>query len=90
MKKKRFEFKYYKEVFAVAAVIFGILALYYTFIPEECGNFECFQTEMKKCSPAKYINEESEASWEYWIRGVEGNKCAVKVTLLGAKEGDLG
>ena len=45
---------------------------------------------MRKCSPVKYVNEGEDASWLYQIQGIDGDNCAIKVTLLNAKEGDLG
>jgi hypothetical protein len=84
------ELKYKKEILVVLAVIVGAIAIYQTFSPQGCGDFGCFSERMKTCSPTKYINEGEDASWLYQIQGIDGNNCAVRVTLLNAKEGDLG
>ncbi len=84
------KFKYEKEVLAAAIIVVLVLALYFTYKPLECGDFDCFQTQMKECAFAKYINEEDEASWGYQITGEKEEKCEIKVTLLNAKEGEFG
>jgi hypothetical protein len=93
--KKRVKFsfrkiKYKREYLAILTIAVAVFALYQTFSPKNCGDFECFKERMKYCSPTKYFNEGEEATWLYQIQGVDGNKCAVRVTLLNAKEGDLG
>ena len=82
--------KYKKEILAILAIIAGVIALYQTFLPVNCGEFECFVDSMKKCSPAKYVNEGEDASWLYQIQGIDDNNCAIMVTLLNAKKGDVG
>lgn len=84
------DFKYKKEVVAVLAIIIGIVALFQTYAPLQCTNFDCFQIRMKDCKPATFINEEAEASWSYRIRGIYSNECRIDVGLLSAKEGELG
>src|SRR4051812_47019824 len=65
-------------------------AYYLTFIYHpSCTDVGCFQNAMKKCSHATYVNEEPEASWKYDIKGSKGGACAIDVTLLQAKEGEL-
>lgn len=78
-------------------VIFGSLvvvslatAMFFTFQIEDCPNFECFQSHMAECSKATYINEEPEASWGYEIIGVSKDSCEIEVSLLNAKDGELG
>ncbi len=44
---------------------------------------------MARCSLASYVHEEPQASWGYQIQGRQLNECAIEVTLLQAKEGDL-
>jgi hypothetical protein len=72
--------------------IFVLIAVssYFVFLPEECLALECFQTSMSQCVSATYVNEESEASWGYEIKGKLRNECEIEVTLLNAKEGQLG
>lgn len=78
-------------VFAIILVVAIIVALYFTFFyASSCASFECFQEAMKKCSKVTYVNEEPEASWGYKITGKSGGQCFIKVTLLQAKQGELG
>lgn len=71
------------------AIAFAVL-LYFTFRPEKCENFECFQQNMIECKPAFFINEETQAAWNYEIKGKKNGECEIEVTLLLAKEGELG
>ena len=82
--------KYAKEILAVCLFITASIALYYTFSPVPCKDFTCFQSYMTKCKPASFLNEEPQASWQYLIRGTGKKSCEIQVTLLSAKEGDLG
>ena len=75
---------------AVAIVVVAILALYYTFVPTNCQDYSCYEVHMAKCASATFVNEESDASWYYTIKGSERESCAVEVTLLSAKDSDLG
>lgn len=83
----------HKETVTIVLVLFlaiaGAFALYYTFTPNPCETYGCFEDHMASCSRATYVNEEPEASWSYTVmRRVKG-ACEIKVTLLQAKEGDL-
>lgn len=96
VQKKRFEFirffdlrKFNVEILAFLALFVGFTALYLTFLPGTCQDFNCFAGKLESCSPANFINEESEASWFYSIKGMRSNQCVIEVTLLNAKEGDL-
>lgn len=76
-------------VLVVLIAIAAAVALYYTFTPNPCETYACFEAHMASCDRATYVNEEPEASWQYTIiRRVEG-ACEIRVTLLQAKEGDL-
>ena len=70
-------------------VLSGSIALYLTFKPASCETLECFQDHMVVCSPASFVNEEAEASWQYNIQKLTPRGCLIEVTLLGAKEGEL-
>jgi len=70
-------------------VISASFALYYTFRPESCEQYSCFQDNMITCSRATFLNEEPEASWQYTIKRQVKDNCEIDVVLLQAKEGDL-
>jgi hypothetical protein len=44
---------------------------------------------MTKCKRASFVNEQTEASWGYEIKGKADNQCTIEVTLLLAKKGEL-
>lgn len=87
---KGLDYRYRNLVIAILAIVVGVIALFQTYAPLKCTNFGCFQIRMQECKAATFINEESEASWGYRIRGVYGHECRVDVILLNAKEGELG
>lgn len=76
-------------VLVLLIAVASAFALYYTFKPNPCETYSCFEDHMAVCSRASYVNEEPEASWSYTIvRRIQG-ACEIRVTLLQAKEGDL-
>lgn len=83
--------KYVYIILVTVIILAFIGAIYLTFIyKQQCQNFACFQTAMIKCTGAKYISEQPEASWGYEIKGISGPDCMVNVKLLMAKKGELG
>ena len=69
--------------------VFGA-ALFFTFQPINCGNFDCFQDRMAQCARTSFVHNLDEASWGYEIVGQgAGNTCEIEVTLLSAKKGEL-
>ncbi|MGV8142220.1 MAG: hypothetical protein ACP5NS_01125 [Candidatus Pacearchaeota archaeon] len=83
-------FRYMREVIAVLILIVAVMALYLTFIPPVCEDYLCFESRMAECKPAVFVNEEEEASWRYEILGTAQKTCSIEVTLLSAKNADLG
>jgi hypothetical protein len=45
---------------------------------------------MARCSKGTFVNDEPQASWGYRILGTESKQCEIEVTLLQAKQGELG
>jgi len=85
------EKKYYIIILIVVLVI-AIAGGIYTswFYNPKCENYACWQGYMEKCSKISFINDGSEASWGYTVKGLEGNECAITVKLLQVKKGELG
>lgn len=75
---------------AVIITVIVFVGIYLIFSPAKCFDYACFQFKMNDCSPVKYVNEEKEASWSYYVVGPTNDECKIRVTLLMAKEGDLG
>jgi len=71
-------------------VIVFFTALYASLQLENCYDIGCFKDNMLKCKEINYVNEEPQASWKYHIIGSNENECDIEVTLLNAKEGELG
>jgi len=83
-----------KKVYTGVVILLVIVAaaffyLSFVYMPK-CQNYECWQEHMIKCSKTSFVNEQIEASWGYKIKGKTGDLCDVEVTLLLAKEGELG
>tara|TARA_Y100000034_G_scaffold121622_1_gene166067 strand:- start:4079 stop:4540 length:462 start_codon:yes stop_codon:yes gene_type:complete len=78
-------------VILIAVLVLAGVGIYVGFYEApRCESFECYRDKMEVCDGVKYVNEEPEASWGYEIKGVRKGECLVEVTLLQAKEGDLG
>ena len=78
-------------VLLVLVLVTLALAIYLTFYYQSsCTSYDCFQSAMKKCTHAVYVNEASEASWKYSVSGLQGNQCNIGVILLQAKKGEFG
>lgn len=89
--KEKRRFKRLDIILAVIIFVLIVFAIYLMkFNIDKCGSFACFKDKMEKCERAEYINEQSEASWGYEIKGKEGNECKIGVSLLLAKKGELG
>ena len=77
-------------VFIVLALIFLSLALRYTFFyTDSCETAECFFQNIRDCSKATFVNDNSEATWKYEILRDKGNACDIEVTLSQQKSSDL-
>ncbi len=86
MNKKRF----IGLVIIMLIVLLLAVILAFRFVQgKECSDKACFDEYMETCRRAHYINEETEASWDYRIVGKKREGCSIEVTLLQAKEGDL-
>ncbi len=95
MKKPR-EVRMRKMIFLIVSIVIVALLLitaitYVMFFKKRvCGDFECFQRAAEQCFRFDYINDDTAASWKYEILGKSGDDCQIRVTLLSAKEGELG
>lgn len=88
-------------IILIAISVLLIVAIFMTFIyTKNCTNSGCFYSSMAGCDRAKYIDETSEASWLYSIKGKSGgllcpfsnkfcDSCRVNVKLLQLKQGKI-
>ena len=74
---------------SLAFIIILAVSLHLVLGKRVCNDFECFSASMEMCTYSTYIQEETEASWRYEVKGRYYNDCEIKVTLIQAKEGDL-
>jgi len=80
----------WKLILFIFIIIVLSVAVYFTFFfYYKCKNIECFKTHQEKCSKSKYIHDTEDATWLYYIKGKEDNKCEIKVEILEIKQGDL-
>jgi len=90
MEKKRDKTKIFIIFLAILAVlvviIAGLLIFLYTYT-KSCGNRDCFDSAMEKCSRASLVDENPETVWQYSIQGKKDNMCNVNVQLLQVKKG---
>jgi len=85
-----FKFGKWSILFLVLALVFIGLAVKMTFFyTEKCEDLECFQTNMKDCDKAGYVNDVEEATWGYKILGESDDECVIEVELLQVKSGSL-
>jgi hypothetical protein len=73
-------------------VIIAIIAVYVTFFYHpKCDNLACWDSKLRECSRATFINEPVDVTWKYTILGktnVDGlDKCKVKVMAVEIKRG---
>ncbi len=77
-------------VIGIIAVILLGAAIYFSFFyAERCSDSSCFDNALLSCKRVSYIEETSDASWGYSIRGKVGSTCKVSVKLLQLKQGDV-
>lgn len=79
-----------KTIFVLLILLLAAVIYFMFYYVGKCESFECFKDSMEKCKKIKYVNEEPEASWSYFVKGKAGDLCETEVKLLLAKEGELG
>ena len=79
-----------RNIIILVIIVLFVAVLALIFRSENCVNYECFQRNMVKCERATYINEEPVAAWHYEVKGEKDGECQTEVTLLLAKQGELG
>jgi hypothetical protein len=73
-------------ILVLAFVIF--LTYFIFFQAKTCQDSQCFRDSLKKCDKARWIREDSQASWLYTIKGGR-DICEVDVELLLIKGGAI-
>lgn len=79
-----------KILIGLAALILIIAGVYFTwFFTYNCKDMECFQANQIKCSRAVVIRETDSTTWQYTIKGKDGEYCVIETKILNIKEGQL-
>ena len=73
----------------IAVILLGAAIYFSFFYSESCNDSSCFNNALLNCKKVGYIEETSDASWGYDIRGRVGDTCKVSVKLLQLKQGDV-
>src|SRR3989344_4747751 len=80
----------YIVLIIIAIMAIGAILYFNLSYTRDCQNYACWQEQMEKCSRTRFVNEVTEASWGYEIKGKKDGGCSMDITLLIAKEGELG
>lgn len=85
--KKRDNWKAY---LIIGIIILLIVAVYLTFFfYYKCDDLGCFQGHQEKCSKTRFISDEEDITWLYFIQGKEGERCKINVKVLNVKKGSI-
>ncbi|MFA6022500.1 MAG: hypothetical protein WC781_00255 [Candidatus Pacearchaeota archaeon] len=77
-----------KLILGIIILIVLVLAVFFTFIyTPKCKDVSCWESKLKSCSKASYMNDAKDITWQYKILGKSGNKCQVYVKALEVKQG---
>ncbi len=77
-------------VIFIAIIVVLALAVYFTFFSStKCGDYECFNSRLQKCSRASFQYEGQDATWYYQIKGKQDGKCEVYTELRQIKQGQI-
>lgn len=83
-----------KKIKIILIILILILAIFLGYISrnkiDSCENEKCFFDSLKDCKEVKFIREDLEYSWLYFIsKEVSKDLCEVNVELLEVKEGSI-
>ncbi|MEM3074837.1 MAG: hypothetical protein QW727_02765 [Candidatus Pacearchaeota archaeon] len=79
-------------IIVIVVISVGIITAYTTFLYyPKCKDIECWNSKLKKCSKAIFINEPRDITWEYTILGKktisDQKKCVVKTKVIDIRRG---
>jgi hypothetical protein len=85
------------EIILIFAILIVFLLIVYLIIykdiflifTQECDDRDCFNQNLAKCRRARWVNEATEATWIYTIKGKSQGSCEVAVKLAVVKEGEI-
>lgn len=75
-------------IISIILSVLVILAVYFTFFfSYTCEDLSCYQAHQRECAKTKFINDQEDITWNYFIKGTNSNRCVVNVEILKIKEG---
>lgn len=83
--KKRDNWKAY---LTIAIILVGLIAVYFLYyFSYTCEDLSCFYAHQEKCARTNFVNDQEDTTWEYFIKGREGDSCVINVKVLNIKKG---
>jgi len=77
-----------KWIILAAVILFGILAIYFSFfLSKTCKDEACFNKNLVSCTKSTYLNNAQDIIWLYTIQGKSQDSCLVNAKILSVKEG---
>ena len=89
MKKGKIGKKIIYSVLLILIIIAVALVGFFLDYTKNCQDQNCFDNAMNSCKKAYFIREDDKAAWSYDIKEKVDDKCAVEVTLLKLKKGNI-
>lgn len=78
------------KIVIIAAVVLIVAIIFFQFIfVQKCKDISCFNTALVRCRKASFLDDATDAAWQYKIEGRSGNECVVNVKMLQAKQGTV-
>ena len=77
------------KLIIILAIVVLVMALTFGNRAQNCSTYSCFQQKLTQCKTVKYISEEENAAYLYFVKGKTQGQCEVEVLLLEAKGGPL-
>ena len=71
------------------AIIVLVVAVFSLSRVKVCNSTDCFFSNMVRCDRATYIGQDTNAFWEYEIKGKSRGECVIDVKLLQVVDGPL-
>lgn len=69
-------------IFSGILIMVLVTAYFNFFSYKKCGDITCFNTNLARCSKAKFTNVAEDSSWLYVIKGSSKGRCEVYVKSI--------
>ena len=85
--KKKDTWKAYLTIGIILLIL--IIGYFVYFFHYNCDTRGCFQAHQKDCAKTRFVDDQEDNIWEYFIEGREGDKCKINVKLVKIKKGSI-